>query len=787
MPIFTAIAAAISTAAAAVSTFVAGLSISSIAAFAARTLLTIGIAKLIANRTGSTANGAQDSGARIQLPPASNNKIPIVYGSAFVAPTITDAKISEDQKTMWYVCALSEVSDTGSIDFDKIYYNGSLVTFDGVDLTKVVSLTNNANPPQVDTKINGSLYMYLFPNGSYSGQNTALSAIDIMSDASIPAGERWDGPIYTDSGQSADMTNLAFIIVKIVYNQNAGTTNLGQLNVQVINSLTWPGEVLLDYMTNVRYGCGIPLSRIDTGSLDDLDAYSQEYINYIDVNGDPATTQRYFINGPINTGNNCMTNIQQLVDACDSWIQYNEIASQWRIVINRSYTDYTTIDQLYNVNSNNLIGGIDVNPIDLNNTFNSLEVQYPDANIKDQTNFKVLDLEETYPELLSPNEPDNRLVITYPQVNSYIQALYLGERRLLQGREDLIINFALDYSGIQIDAGDVITESIAEYGWDVLNSGYGKLFRVSQVQETKDESGFLGVRITAMEYNDTIYGNDPIQDYIPEMNTGLSDPNIIGNPGTPTATATSLSDGNLASITVTTTVPTVGSVLYLDFNYGTNSDPATHQLYKTVSKSDGSSYSSGESVSIVASNLLPDTYYWSVTARNMQAGTSSSSSTSIVWSGMNVTNYDISGNIGGIVNSQVSSNAIATMNVQYNAITNSVSAYTSGNQVVGGWADIQTVTLTTVGERVFINSACDSIAVYDVDNGVWNYSTFRLARDDGITLTILMQSGDGTGAMSYSEAPAAGTYTYRYQAYSGAISYYPSVQNRSLFAMETKR
>ena len=74
----------------------------------------------------------------------------------------------------------------------------------------------------------------------------------------------------------------------------------------------------------------------------------------------------------------------------------------------------------------------------------------------------------------------------------------------------------------------------------------------------------------------------------------------------------------------------------MDFNYGTNSDPATHQLYKTVSKSDGSSYSSGESVSIVASNLLPDTYYWSVTARNMQAGTSSSSSTSIVWSGMNV-------------------------------------------------------------------------------------------------------------------------------------------------------
>ena len=133
---------------------------------------------------------------------------------------------------------------------------------------------------------------------------------------------------------------------------------------------------------------------------------------------------------------------------------------------------------------------------------------------------------------------------------SYIQALYLGIRRLLQSREDLVINFALDYSGIQIEAGDVIRVTLSEYGWD------NKLFRVSQVQEAKIEDGSLGVKISAFEYNESVYSDDALDDFVPEANTGLTNPNIIGAPGTPVVTEMPLSNGNVKSFRISSTVPT---------------------------------------------------------------------------------------------------------------------------------------------------------------------------------------------------------------------------------------
>ena len=82
----------------------------------------------------------------------------------------------------------------------------------------------------------------------------------------------------------------------------------------------------------------------------------------------------------------------------------------------------------------------------------------------------LLNLIDYQPGLLSPNEPANRLTIQYMQVNNYVQAVYLGVRRLLQNREDLTISFTLDYSGIQLLAGDVIKVTLEQYNWDNKSS-----------------------------------------------------------------------------------------------------------------------------------------------------------------------------------------------------------------------------------------------------------------------------------------------------------------------------
>ena len=646
MPVFTAIAAGVAAVAGAVGFSAAvATTIGAVGAFAARTLLTIGISKLIAKRNTDTgAQGAGNAGARVQLPPATNNKLPVVYGTAFVAPTITDAMITTDQTTMYYVCALSEVTDSGAITFGDVFYDGQLVTFagsSGDSANQVASLTNNAQPPQTDTKVAGNLNIYFFTDGSSSGINTnGKTAIQILSDASIPVYSRWN--------VNKLMTKTAFCIVKIKYNQDASTTNLGQLSVEVRNSLNKPGSVIQDYLTNTRYGSAVPVANIDTASLSALNTYSDELITFIPVGGGTSTQARYRINGPVNTGQNCLTNLQDLCDACDSWLQYSELTGKWKVVINQSYEDYTTIDDLYLVDSYNLIGGIDINPIDLNQTFNSLEVQYPDKNIRDQTNYKVFNLVDYVPSVMSPNEAANQLVAGFPQVNNYIQAAYLGERRLLQSREDLVITCALDYSGIQLEAGDVIRVKLEQYGWDVLNTGYGKLFRVSQVQEVKSDDGFLGARITAFEYNNTIYADNPLNDFIPAANSGLSNPRLLATPGTPILSTNPLTAGTVASFNVVSTAPALGSTMYMDFNYGTSTNTATHKLYKTVQTSDGTPFVNSDAVSIDVADLPPATYYWSTTARTETTGYRSNSSAAYVWSGPNVTKYNSSTGLGGL-------------------------------------------------------------------------------------------------------------------------------------------
>lgn len=649
MPVFTAIAAGVTAAATAIGFGAAtAATIGAVGAFAAKTLLTIGVSKLIANRSTSQNAGATagNAGARIQLPPATNNKLPVIYGKAYIAPTITDAVITTDQTTMYYVCALSEVTDSGSMSFGDIYYNGQLVTFlsgSGPDAATVSSLTNNADPPQVDTKINGNLYIYCFTNGSSSGVNTnGQTAIQILSDSSIPAYSRWTANHL--------MSDTAFAIVKLVYNQDAGTTNIGTLTFELTNSLDKPGSVILDYFTNSRYGCSIPASQIDTASLTLLNNYSDELITYTPVGGGSATQARYRINGPINTGQNCLTNLQELTDACDSWLQYSELTGKWKVVINQSYTDYTTFNDLFTIDSSNLIGGIDINPIDLNQTYNSLEVQYPNKNIRDQIDFKVFNLIDYVPSVLSPNEANNQLTVGYPQVNNFIQAAYLGERRLLQSREDLVITCSLDYSGIQIEAGDVVKVTLAQYGWT------NKLFRVNQVQEVKDESGFLGARINAFEYNDTIYANNPLNDFIPEANTGLTNPKLLSQPGTPLVAVNPLTNGSVASFNVSSTTPTLGTTMYMDFNYGTTTNVLTHRLYRTVQTSDGTPFVLGDNVRIDVADLPPATYYWSTTARTDVSGVRSNSSAAFVWNGPNVTDYNGTINQGGLRFEQLGAN-----------------------------------------------------------------------------------------------------------------------------------
>ena len=635
---------------------IAKITIAAVVKFVVTTVLSIGISRLLAKRAMKKATAGADAGGRVQVPPATDNKIPVIYGSALISGPIIDAKISTDLKTMWVVVALAEHTDTTvssgyTYDTDSVYYDGKRVIFASPTSSTVTALENNTTPVQLDTKVNGNINIYLFTNGSNSGINTGgQSAITILQDASIPAGQQWTS---TDV-----MTNCAFAIMKVKYNSDAGTTSIGGLLCKITNSINKPGDAIKDYLLNTRYGCGIPLTRIDTASLTALNTYSDELITYVPVGGGSATQARYRINGPVDTGQNCLTNLQLLVDSCDSWLQYSELTGQWKVVINQSYTDYTVLNSLFLVNNDNLVSGIEVNPIDLNDTYNEVEVAYPNKNIKDQSDYQVIELSDFAPEVMSPNEAINRLNVQLALVNEAVQAKYLALRRLLQSREVLVIGMALDYSGIQLEAGDVIRVGQPVYGWGPITSNPAnpyKLFRISQVNEEKYPDGSLGVRIQAFEYNDTIYADNAIEDFVPSPDTGLDDPNIIGTPNAPTASVDLAN--SIAVMNVTGNVPYQGLVLNLDFSVGTDNNSANHTFYSTVNTSDGTPLVGNTLYTIDVTDLAANNYYWSVTARNKSVGVRSGSSNLVSWGGPAVTPYNPNSNTGGIGYTQLNPTA----------------------------------------------------------------------------------------------------------------------------------
>jgi hypothetical protein len=474
-------------------------------------------------------------GTRVQLPPATDNKLPVVYGSAYMQPVITDAKISVDRQYMWYVMSLSEVTDSGTITFDNgdgipvCWWGDQKITFNATQKYRAASsVDDNGNTV---TYAADELQIYFYNNGSNAPLYGAPTAINVLKEATVGKGiavaNRW-----TDTDV---MHKTAFAIVRLKYNSDKGLTGAAQLTTLVRNTLTKPGDVLKDYLTNTRYGCAVPLARVDQAMLTQLNNYSDQTITFVDRDNVSKTQPRYRINGPIDTNQNCLNNLYNICESAGSWLQWNEVAAQWSVVINRSYQEAGRgLGDLFLVNSDNLTSGIAVNPLDSNSTYNRVQVQYPSSRLRDQPDFAYIALSD-FGLTPNPNEAVNELRYTLPLVNDEVQAQYLGARKLFQSRDDLTIGFNLDYSGIQVDAGDIIRVTHEWFGWTE------KLFRVTSIQEILNEDSILGVNIRATEYTPTVYTARTFRQFALSENTGILNPSNIPQPGVPVVSAQQLS------------------------------------------------------------------------------------------------------------------------------------------------------------------------------------------------------------------------------------------------------
>lgn len=539
-----------------------------------------------------SANGfsgsSQNPGNRLQIPPATDNKLPVVYGQAWLGGTVTDLSITSNNQSLFYVMSISEVTDNGSdqITFGDVYWGGKKCLFENEDDATRVTRLYDESADTYDTAIDGYLYIYLYTNGSYSGQNTSKSAISVM---------QTDGLIYTWDSQKL-MTNCAFAIVQINYSTSVGTTSLQQTKFQVTNSRTNPGDCFYDYLTNSVYGAAIPASAIDTTSLAALNTYSNGSFAYTDSDGNPATQPRFRFDGVLDTNRTVMDNLQDMASSCDCLIKYNEISGTWGVIV-QSPAYSIAMD----INDSNIVSAIQVTPLDIAASYNVIECKFPDSANQDSFNTSTFDLAQIDPALLFPNEPVNKQSVSLNYVNNSVRAQYIANRMLKSGREDLQVNLAITFVGIQLEAGDVVTLTNANYGW------VAKEFRVMKVTEDFASDGSVTVKLILTEFNSAVYDDVSVTEFQPSPNTGLPDPLVFGSISAPVV-SNLLPSAVIPSLDVTITTPGSGITQYAEVWYSAFQFPTSSQLIfagTTAVQPSGVPYDTNTTMPVVTVTNLP--------------------------------------------------------------------------------------------------------------------------------------------------------------------------------------
>ena len=558
-------------------------------------------------------------GSPQQLPPAGDNKLPVIFGTGYVGGIITDLSITANNQTLYWVFALSEVTNTetgGSPDtftFGKVYWAGKRCVFDTVDLTKVVGLYDESTTLTQD--ISGYMNIYLYKNGSNQPANSSISAITIMSDANL---------VYKWNAFKL-MSNTVFAIVKLTYNQSLNLTGLNQTRFQITNSRSAPGDCISDYLLSSRYGAAVDSTQINTTSLTDLNTYSNQVINYITYNGvDTNQQKRYAFNGAVDTNQKIMQNIQMMSDCCNSLIKYNEITGQWGVVVQSPTTAVVMA-----LNDSNIISAITTSPIDLANSFNVIEVKFPDGSYKDSFASATYDLATIDPALLFPNEPVNKQTINLNLVNNSITAQYLANIQLKAAREDLQVQLEINYYGLQLEAGDIVSVTNDNYGW------VAKLFRIIKVTEKFSDTGQVTAALSLTEYNPAVFNDASVTEFTPSPNSGIPDPTVFGSVPAPTISTTLTSTAN-PSFVVTITSSNSGIIQYAEIWYSAYQFPTSTQYIfagTTEIQASGDPYNPNTALPQVTIFNVPagNWYFFSRMVNSISSSAYSPASTILNW------------------------------------------------------------------------------------------------------------------------------------------------------------
>lgn len=561
-------------------------------------ILTYTVNQLSSNALKSNNSGTQniDQGVRLQVKPDASQKIPVLYGSAFFGGKITDAAMTNSNKTMWYCLVLGErtgnlysTNAASNYTFNNIYWNDQRIVFNSDGITANYTVDRSGT---IDRSISGLVKVYLYAGGRTQGK------LPSGYTGTVPNAETLF-PNWTTG--THNMSNLVFALVRVDYNRDKNVTGLGNMLFHVTNSMTLPGDVLYDYLINTTYGAGITANEIDTADITALNTYSSNSVSYNDQGlGAQNLANRYQINGLIDTGNPVLENAEAILSSAASWLSYDTQNGLWGVVINRPAVNQAELST-YEFNDSNIIGSVSVSGTGLQDLYNEVKVEFPHRQLRDSADFYKITIPTGD---RNANEEDNTLNISYDIINEPIQAQLLGLIELKQSRLDKVVRFKCDFDSWGCKAGDFFILTNSRLGF------VNKPFRMVSVTELQEDDS-LSLEIIGLEYDANVYSTTDLYRFTRSDVNGIITIGSIGIPGTPVVTKTEVD--SRPRISVSSLAPTgvvEGMEFWITFDVGISDDlQRNYKLIGSVKPTNTAVFTSGQAVIFEYDQLDTSNFY----------------------------------------------------------------------------------------------------------------------------------------------------------------------------------
>lgn len=292
-----------------------------------------------------------------------------------------------------------------------------------------------------------------------------------------------------------------------------------------------PALCIRDYLTNNRYGKGLPTSAINETAFaqaaNDLDSFTAT--PYV---GAPSSLKLFKTNIVLDTGEEIFRNVERMLLGCRGFLPYTQ--GQYSLKIDQATSSILTLT------TDTIIGGLKISGSKKEDRFNRVVVKFPNPETDWQPDQAFWpDAGSTEESTYQAEDGGTLLVdeVDLDGVTNYYSARDIARILVLRSRNGLRVGLKATSEALDLTVGDVVSITHPTPGWTA------KPFQVEEVSLNYDGTADLSL----IEYDSAIYAYDPANEETIYPDTELPNPFTVSPPTNLQATETTViaDDGTL--------------------------------------------------------------------------------------------------------------------------------------------------------------------------------------------------------------------------------------------------